>query len=123
MYFNFEDLINKYSRDVTILSKTRNLNDVGDWEEEVTECIIQGAILGINENKIYKSEGALTIQDKALYTLTPIADALMNGKVVFNGNTYGIENQIGTDNAEFTGVYNYTLKFISAFNEGGDGDD
>jgi hypothetical protein len=39
-------------------------------------------------------------------------------------NKYTIEEQKGKDNAEFTGVYSYTLKYVSAFDtkEGGSSD-
>lgn len=115
-YFNFTSLINKYSRELVVLKKTGDWNSLGDWVEQTSEHNIHGAILGINENKIYRSEGTLTAQDKILYMLTPIDDALMSGMVIFNGNKYNIEGQTGTDNSDFTGVYTYTLKFVSAFN-------
>lgn len=119
-YFNFNNLITKYSRDFTIIKQTGNYNDSGDYIKEPSKYNLNGAIISLTENKIYRSEGTLTAQDKVLYMLTPIDDALMSGIVVFKGNSYRIEAQSGNDNDEFTGVYTYTLKFVSAFNDGGE---
>lgn len=121
-YFNFQRLITKYSREFTVIRKgEKTLNSAGDWVySEPTETTLYGAIIGFSENKQYRSEGTLTAMDKALYTLIPIDNALIGGKVLFADNEYSIETQDGKDNAEFTGVYAYTLKWISVFKKEGE---
>lgn len=120
-HFNFQRLINKYSRKFTLISESEGeYNRAGKWQDGITtETELEGAILGYAESKIHRSEGTLTANDKVLHTLTPIDNALMGGKVIFNGNLYSIETQKGKDNADFTGVYSYTLKYVSAFDKGG----
>ncbi len=119
-FFNFNRLITKYSREIKIIKKgEKTLNNAGDWEySEPTEIMLYGAIMGFSESKIQRSEGALTANDKALHILQPIDNALMGATIVFNGNNYRLETQKGKDNAEFTGCYSYTLKWVSAFKEG-----
>ena len=116
-YFNFSNLIRKYTRPFTVITKGEGYyDDSGDYVDGTqTETTLYGAIIGFAEKKIYRSEGTLTEQDKALHMLTPIDEALMGATVIFNGNKYRIETQKGKDNAEFTGVYSYTLKYLSAF--------
>lgn len=118
-YFNFSRLIQKYTRPITVISKSGEIiNDAGDYVDgEITKTTLYGAIIGFTESKIHRSEGTLTTMDKALHMLEPIDNALMGAKVVFKGNEYRIETQKGKDNAEFTGVYSYTLKYVSAFRE------
>lgn len=118
-YFNFRNLINKYSRDFTLISDgEKTLNDAGDYVTgPQTKTTLRGAIIGFTESKIHRSEGNLSSMDKALHMLTPIDNALMGSTVIFNGNKYKIEAQKGKDNAEFTGEYSYTLKWVSAFKE------
>lgn len=120
-YFNFSNLINKYSRDFTVISKSEgDYNTAGDYVNgTLTETTLRGAIIGFSESKVHRSEGTLTTMDKALHMLTPIDSALMGAEVIFNGNKYRIETQKGKDNADFTGCYSYTLKWLSAFNGGG----
>lgn len=118
-YFDFTDLIEKYSSDFTLIIPAKTvLNDAGDYVKgEPTRKQMTGAIIAIKESKIYRSEGKLTSQDRQLFTLEPIASPLDGAKVIYKGNEYSITDT--TENAEFTGCYSYTLKFISAFNEGG----
>lgn len=124
-FFNFSRLITKYSREFTVMTKGKKvLNKAGDWVySEPTEITLNGAVIGFTESKVQRSEGTLTTNDKALYTLKPIDEALMGATVVFNGNKYKIETQKSKSNAEFTGCYAYTLKWISAFNGEGEKDD
>lgn len=120
-YFNFSNLIKKYSRPFTIISEGKGgKNAAGDYVKgETIKNELTGAIIGFSENKVHRSEGNLTAMDKALHTLTPIDNALIGAAVVFNGNKYKIETQKGKDNADFTGCWSYTLKYISAFTEAG----
>lgn len=119
-FYNFQRLIRKYSRDFTVVSKGKStVNAAGDRVSgETTETTLSGAIIGYAERKIYRSEGNLSEKDKALHMLEPIDNALMGATVIFKGNKYSIQEQKGKDNAEFTGVYSYTLKWVSAFKEG-----
>ena len=118
-YFNFKRLIEKYSREYKVLIPSKSdYNVFGDWVEgEPTEETLTGAIFSLRENTIYRSEGNLTAEDRILYTLYPLKFALTGTKVVFEDKEYTVlEN---SNNSEFTGVWQYTLKHISAFNEGG----
>ena len=116
-YFNFSDLIHKYSREFKVITYSGGkYNDMGDWEEGVpSEKILSGAIIGMTESKIYRSDGNLTAQDKVLHMLEPLDADLIDGTVVFNGNQYNIETQKSKENAQFTGVFSYTLKWVSTF--------
>lgn len=121
-FYNFQRLIRKYSREFTVITKGKStVNEYGDRVSgEETKTTLYGAIIGYAERKVYQSAGNITEQDKALHMLEPIDNALMGGTVIFKGNEYKIETQKGKDNAEFTGVYSYTLKWVSAFKGGGD---
>ncbi len=119
-YFNFNRLIDKYSREFTLISENKGHYDSrGEYVKgEVIKTILNGAILGFSETKIHRSEGTLTAMDKVLYMKEPLDNALINSEVRFNDCTYRIEVQENKDNAEFTGVYSYTLKHVSAFDGG-----
>ena len=120
-YFNFQRLIQKYSREFTVILKgERTLNAAGDYVRGAsTEITLYGAIIGYSESKQHRSEGTLTANDKALHMLEPIENALIGATVIFDGEEYRIETQKGKSNAVFTGVYSYTLKYLSAFKGGG----
>ena len=122
-YFNFKRLIEKYSREFVVKTKgEKTLNAAGDYVHgEPSEITLKGAIIGFAERKIFRTEGTLTEQDMALHMLEPLDNALLGARVDFEGNTYRIETQKGKGNAIFTGVYSYTLKYVSAFNEKGGG--
>ena len=117
--FDFNRLITKYSSEYKVIIPSKgDYDDYGDWQEgEPTELTLTGAILSIKESKIHQSEGNLTAEDRVLYALNPLEFALEGAKVVFKGRTYTIEET--TENADFTGVWQYTLKHISAFDKGG----
>lgn len=114
-YFNFTRLINKYKSAFTAITLTCGYyNDAGDWVAEDQEKIdLEGAIISFKESKVYRSEGAYTTNDKRLFMLKPIDDKLNGAKVAYEGKVYSVEDN--TENAKFTGVYAYTLKFCSAF--------
>ena len=116
--FNFSRLINKYKSEFkTITLASGYYNDAGDWVKgEESEITLTGAVISFTENKIYRSDGTLTTNDKRLFMLSPIDNALKGSKVIYEGNVYNIQDS--RDNARFTGVWAYTLKFVSAFNEG-----
>ena len=116
-YFNFARLVQKYSGEfkaITLL--TGYYNDSGDWEDaETKEVTLQGAIIKHRDNKIYKSNGTLTAKDRALFMLEPISDKLIGSQVVYENDVYSVQSNL--ENAKFTGIYSYTLKYVSAFKE------
>lgn len=116
-YMNFEPLIKQHSRDITVITYSEDgYNESGDFVKgERIETTVNGAIVSHKQSKIFRSEGTLTSQDKALYMLTPLASALKGGQILDRGKLYSIASEL--ENAEFTGVYAYNLKFVSIFNE------
>lgn len=116
-YFNFARLIIKYSTTfiVTIPSES-SYNDSGDYQAMKGKDIeLTGAIISHRESKIFKSDGSLTEKDRALYMLEPLDKSLQGATVKHDGNLYRIGSEL--ENADFTGVYSYTLQFVSVFNE------
>ena len=81
--------------------------------EDQEKIDLEGAIISFKESKVYRSEGTYTANDKRLFMLKPIDDKLNGAKVAYEGKVYSVEDN--TENAKFTGVYAYTLKFCSAF--------
>ncbi len=114
-YFNFSSLIEQYSVDFKVLCESKgSYDDSGEYADcEITESLFHGAIVAFSENKVYRSEGRLTSQDKLLIMQEPINKALHGAKVIYDNRQYRIEGEL--ENAEFTGVYQYTLKYVSAF--------
>ena len=117
-YFDFSDLIEQYSVDFVaeIPSEGGKWNDKGDYvESEPQKTALHGAIIAHRESKVYKSNGAITTQDKALYMLEPLENSLQGAKVTHEGKRYSIGSLL--ENSEFTGVWAYNLQFVSAFGE------
>ena len=123
-YFNFENLIRKYTTTFTaIIPSGETTKGKGVWiagneqkasgEKEIT---LQGAIINHRLNKVFRSEGTITEQDRALFMLEPLENDLRGAKVVYEGNMYRIGDLL--ENSEYTGVYKYNLHFVSAFNGG-----
>ena len=116
-YFNFQRLIKKYESEFTAITQTDGFFDYengGEWVAgEIVKTSLRGAILNQSENKIFRSEGALTEKDKQLVTLSPIDDKLHGARIIYEDNEYSIMNCV--QNAKFTGVYVYTLKYVSPF--------
>jgi hypothetical protein len=122
-YFNFDALIKKYESEFTVITAitagTETINDMGDYEySEPTETAKRGAIIGISDNKIYRSEGMLTSKDKELYMRESLGCNYDKAHVIFKGNKYKVE-QMPDENADFSGVFSYILKYVSAFGGGG----
>ena len=115
-YYNFSRLITKYKSTFKLITYTgEHYDDYGEYVKgEKTETDLTGAIISIRESEIYRSQGTLTAEDRHLFMLEPIKKALEGAKVVFEEKTYSIEDC--TQNAQFTGVWQYTLKYVSAFN-------
>ena len=82
--------------------------------DEPTETEMRGAIIGISEYKVYRSDGYLTMMDKELYMEEPLSCNQNLATVLYEGNKYKVESH-PNDNHAFTGVYRYTLKHVSAF--------
>lgn len=116
-YFNFDNLIEQYSTDFKAVCESKgDYDDSGEYVTgEKTEHILRGAIIAYSENQIYRSEGRLTGQDKLLLMCEPIDEALHGAVVIHNDKRYKIGSEL--ENAEFTGVYQYTLKYVSAFDK------
>lgn len=114
-YFDFSGLIGDYSSPFEVIThRESGYNDAGDWIEGAEERIMmQGAIIAYTESKVLRSEGAITTKDRKLHMLEKLPDALMGALVLFGGRKYRIETEL--ENAEFTGVYSYLLKAVSAF--------
>ena len=119
-YFNFANLIRKYSKEITAIIPTGDstLNETGDYvKSEPKKVTFMGAIISHRQSKVFRSEGTLTQQDRALYMLEPLEFDLQGALIIDGGKSYHVVNKL--ENAEFTGVYNYTLKYQSAFDEHG----
>ena len=122
-YFDFSGLIEKYTTDFTVVSETKGgYDDSGEYVKgEKVEQQMSGAIIAYSEDKVYRSEGTLTKQDRVLIMQEPVDEALLGAIVLYKGRQYRIEDNL--ENAEYTGVYQYTLKYVSAFNKDGVSDD
>lgn len=116
-YFNFERLIKKYSSLFESLTFLEGYyNESGDFIcDDLVATDLQGAIINFAENRVYRSEGTLSAQDKRLFMLEPLDEALRTSKIVHDGNVFSITGCV--ENAVFTGVYAYTLKYISSFKD------
>lgn len=114
-YFDFSGLIDDYSSPFEVVTHTESgYNDAGDWVEGAEERIMmQGAIIAYTESKVLRSGGAITTKDRKLHMAQKLPDALIGATVLFGGKKYRIESEL--ENAEFTGVYSYLLRWVSAF--------
>lgn len=116
-YFDFSSLIEQYSTDFTVICESKgSYDDSGEYVKgNKTEYTMHGAIMAYSENTVYRSEGKLTSQDRVLIMQEPIDMALHGAEVIHLDKRYKIDNEL--ENAEFTGVYQYTLKYVSAFDK------
>lgn len=114
-YMDFSLLIEQHSTDfVAELPSEGYWNDEGDFvQDEPMRKTLRGAIIAHRENKIFRSEGKLTGKDKALYMLEPIENSLHGAKIVYEDIVYSIGDLL--ENSKFTGVWAYSLKYVSAF--------
>ena len=117
-YFDFSGLILDYSNTFEVITHTGGgYDEAGDWQDgRETREKYQGAIIAFKESKVFRAEGKITKQDRRLFMQKPLPAALMGAKVIFRGQQYMIESE--HENAEFTGVYSYFLRYVSAFGEG-----
>ena len=118
--FDFTYLIEKYSSEfVAEISTEGKYDDMGDFVEGVkTTETLHGAIISHRESKIFKSGGAITEQDKALYMLQPLKNSLQGAKIAHEGKWYTIGGLL--ENSKFTNVWAYNLTFVSAFDKEGE---
>lgn len=114
-YFDFSDLIHDYSNQfIVITHQESGYDDAGDWQgEQEKRETFTGAIIAFKESKVFRSEGAITAKDKRLFMNQALPKALVGASVEYQGQKYKIESEL--ENAEFTGVYSYLLKWVSAF--------
>jgi len=114
-YFDFSSLVFDFSNTFEVVTRTNaGYNDAGDWTEgQETRTEYTGAIIAFKESKVFRSEGAITAKDKRLFMLEALPQALVGASVEYKGNKYTIESE--HENAEFTGVYAYFLRWVSAF--------
>ena len=79
-------MIEQYSVDFKVLCESKgSYDDSGEYADgEITESLFHGAIVAFSENKVYRSEGRLTSQDKLLIMQEPINKALHGAKVIYD---------------------------------------
>ena len=118
--FDFRRLVKKYSSDfVAEIPSEGYYNDMGRWIEGSTKQItLNGAIISHQSGKVFKSGGTITQQDKALYMLEPLESSLQGAQITHEGKRYSIDSEL--ENAKFTGVWAYNLKYCSAFDTEGE---
>ena len=116
-YFNFQRLIKKYSDDfIAVTPAETYIDNMGEVKKGTPKRYeLRGAIISHQESKIFRSEGTLSSQDRALYMLEPLENALHLAKIIHKGKVYSVGDSL--DNSGFTGVWAYTLKYVSAFKE------
>ena len=116
-YFNFSRLVKKYSSEFKAITLISGYwNDSGDWVDgETKEITKQGAIISYGDKTINNSNGAITEKDMCLLSLKQLDDKIIGVEVEYEGNIYKI--QTAKSNAKFTGVWKYTMKYVSAFKD------
>lgn len=114
-YFDFTGLITDYSNTFTVVVPEKGgYDEKGDWKngQEKRETLM-GAIIAFKESKVFRSDGKITAKDKRLFMQQALPSALLGAEIEYKGQRYKIESEL--ENAEFTGVYSYLLKWVSAF--------
>lgn len=115
-YFDFSGLISDYENPFTVVTHKSGYDEKGDWQEgQEVKQELKGAIIGFRESKIFRAEGAISAKDKRLFTLARLPEALLGAKAIYQGQEYMIESEL--ENAEFTGVYSYLLRWVRAFDK------
>ena len=114
-HFDFSPLIRDYSSSFTVVTYTdAGYNKAGEWQKGTAQHVeYTGAIIAHRESKMLRSDGSITAKDKRLFMLHALPQALMGAEVIHKGQKYKIESEL--ENAEFTGVHSYMLKWVSAF--------
>jgi hypothetical protein len=114
-YFDFSPLIKDFENPVTVLTYTEaGYDERGKWQEgQEKKTKLKGAVISFKEGKVFRSDGAITSKDKRLFMLQRLPQALLGAKLLYNNQEYRIESEL--ENAEFTGVYSYLLRWVRAF--------
>lgn len=115
--YDFSWILEEYESEFTAITLSNGYyDDSGEWiKGDTVTTKLKGAIISHSDNKIFRSEGALTQKDKRLFMQKPIDSKLHGAKIVYEGDAYSLTDC--KDNAKFTGVYAYTLKYVSAFKD------
>ena len=109
--YNFTRLIRKYSTTFCLHRKQGGYVS-GKWEDGDTIVKeMRGAIVPLSERKVYSSGGAYTTQDRELYLTKALEAPLRALTVVWDGNTYTVEE--GRNFEVYADVAVYTLKWVS----------
>lgn len=119
--FNFARLVEKYSSDFVaeIPSNGGEWDDMGNFVAgEPKTVTLRGAIISHKQSKVFKSGGAISEKDMALYMLSPLENSLQGAKITYEGKCYSIGSLL--ENAKFTGVWAYNLRYNSAFDKEGE---
>lgn len=118
--FDFTRLVEKYSSDfVAEIHSEGHYDDMGDYVEGTKATVnLHGAIISHRQSKIFKSGGAITEKDMALYMLEPLENSLQGAKITYEGKRYSIGAL--HENSKFTGVWSYDLTYVSAFDKEGE---
>ena len=114
-YFDFSGLIADYTNMFTVVTNTEaGYDKAGDWQPGMEQRqTFVGAIIAFKESKVHRSEGAITAKDKRLFMQQALPQALVGALVEYKGQKYRIDSEL--ENAEFTGIWSYLLKWVSAF--------
>lgn len=114
-FFDFSGLITDYSDSFTVIvPQSGGYDESGKWKDgEATQEELRGAIIAFKESKVFRSEGKITAKDKRLFMQQALPKALIGAEIVYRGQKYMIESEL--ENAQFTGVYSYLLRWVSAF--------
>lgn len=107
--YNFKRLIDKYSVDFVLIAPSEGKYEGGIYVDGEGEQIkMRGTIVPMSMRKVYQLGGNYSAQDKELYTVSHIDDALLGGKVIYKGRTYSIEEE--TDYSDYADAYHYLLR-------------
>ena len=114
-YFDFSGLIGDYSNTFVVVTHTdAGYDEAGNYQKgQEMRSEYSGAIIAFRESKVLRSEGAIKTKDRRLFMQERLPQALVGALVEYDGQKYRIESEL--ENAEFTGVYSYLLKWVSAF--------
>lgn len=108
--YNFKRLIDKYSVTAQV-HKKQGQYIAGKWvenDDDIRE--VYGAIVPMSDRKIYQSGGTLTQNDREWYLSEALTGSLSDLKVVYNGNTYTVEES--RDYTDYANVAVYILKRV-----------
>ena len=114
-YFDFSDLISDYENEFVVVTyENSGYDERGEWQKgQETRITLTGAIIAFRESKVFRAEGKITAKDRRLFMRQALPQALVGAFVEYRGQKYAIDSEL--ENAEFTGVWSYLLKWVSAF--------